>query len=339
VLETDVVAAFETLALQAGMPEVVRPSWTLSKTRLRNEYDIDKEEDRHERLFGVYYPDRHLNTQLESVVEVQSSASCGRLGDRRDLHLQPKLISTRTIVILTEPFVQLAAAIPVIVTLESVARMSFDDLGSSAWADTSPSASPKLDNDDIWGNTRGTRIPDLSPGGFGVELGEEASEPSSGTQRSEAVDHIFEPAATPTGVKSPELNTSQKQANIDSLQNEDNGFEEQLSPEESGQTSATLVIHQTDDDFDDDTDFEFGAAPAAQTATADEFDDFGDFGDFDDAAQEETSGSAEQGQAGQDSFGNQPFMDEPEGLDEEIWEDSDRPTPAVSSCSLTTRVS
>jgi len=34
-LETDVVAAFEILALQAGMLEVVRPSWALSKTGLK----------------------------------------------------------------------------------------------------------------------------------------------------------------------------------------------------------------------------------------------------------------------------------------------------------------
>jgi len=217
--------------------------------------------------------------------------------------------------------------------------MSFDDLGSSAWADTSPSTSPKLDNDDIWGNTRGTRIPDLSPGGFGVELGAEALESGSAAQESPAADHIAEVAVTPIGVQSLELNTSPQQANVDSLQNEDNGFAEQLSPEEFGQASLALEVQQNNDDFDDDADFEFGDAAAAQTATADEFDDFGDFGDFDDAAQEGTSETAEHGQAGQDSFGNQGFMDEPEGLDDEVWEDPDRPLPAVSSHIFTTRVS
>ena len=214
--------------------------------------------------------------------------------------------------------------------------MSLDDLGSAAWADTSPSASPKLDDDDIWGSTKVTdsRIPDLSPGGFGEEdfgqLGQHDDqqakhEPESGSNINEQGEEQIEVLQKDEQVVSepePELQTEM-------------GVLDTPGAEENAQGITVTPVAQDDGFGDDDGDFDFDDT-AAPVAGADEFGDFDDFGDFDEGAPVESSGfgnTADDANKGFGFSGQDPsagFVSEPHEIEDHIWEDPDRPAPPVS---------
>jgi hypothetical protein len=201
-----------------------------------------------------------------------------------------------------------------------------DDLGSAAWADTSPLASPKLGSDDIWGSAKvsGSRIPDLSPGGFDdTDFGQLRldSEKDKKLKEEEVVNVPVVPEK-----EHPEEDGHEQKGEQDVVETEQQKGSDSFDADE-GQIMADASAHSAaeavDDGFDHEDDFDFDT-PVAPAARSDEFGDFDDFGEFDEGA----SADAAVFDNGGDQSG---FVDEPQELEDQVWEDPNRPAPPVST--------
>lgn len=170
-------------------------------------------------------------------------------------------------------------------------------------------------------------MPDLSPGGFGDadfgQLGAEAAK---------------QDAEEPALVENVE-------GTLD-VANEQQIEDERGSPELVARTSSNNLAGLSatgttapDDDSgaevdefgDDDGDFEFDNIPAPATGP-DEFGDFDDFGDFDEGDAVDTAGfeaTEDQGE-GFGQAASAGFVSEPQDMDDQAWEDPNRPAPPVS---------
>jgi hypothetical protein len=205
-----------------------------------------------------------------------------------------------------------------------------DDLGSAAWADTSPSASPKLDSDDIWGSAKvsGSRIPDLSPGGFDdTDFGQLRLDSEQDKKVEDKEEDVNEPVMPEK--EDPEEDGDGQKGEQDVVETEQQKGSGSLDADEGrimADASAHSAAEAVDDGIDDEDDFDFDT-PAAPAAGSDEFGDFDDFGDFDqghpaDAAVFE--GGGEQSE----------FVSEPQEMEDQVWEDPNRPAPPVSTAPL-----
>ena len=204
-----------------------------------------------------------------------------------------------------------------------------DDLGSAAWADTSPSASPKLGSDDIWGSAKvsGSRIPDLSPGGFDdTDFGQLRLD-SEKDKKLEEKEGVNEPVMPEK--EDPEQDGHEQMGEQDVVETEQqkgSGSSDAVEGPIMADASTYSAAEAVDDGFDDEDGFNFDT-PAAPAAGSDEFGDFDDFGEFDEGA----SADAAVFDNGGDQRG---FVSEPQEMEDQVWEDPNRPAPPVSTAPL-----
>lgn len=204
-----------------------------------------------------------------------------------------------------------------------------DDLGSAAWADTSPSASPKLGSDDIWGSAKvsGSRIPDLSPGGFNDTDFRQLRLDSEQVKKVEDKEGVNEPVMPEK--EDPEEDGDGQKGEQDVVGTEQQKGSGSLDADE-GQIMADTSTHSAaeavDGGFDDEDDFDFDT-PAAPAAGSDEFGDFDDFGEFDEGAPADAAVFHHGGE-------QSGFVSEPQEMEDQVWEDPNRPAPPVSTAPL-----
>jgi hypothetical protein len=226
--------------------------------------------------------------------------------------------------------------------------MSYEDFsGSSAWADTSPSGSPSLADNDIWGRPKASvsSLPDLSPGGFGaVQSSHDRSTGDLTVPRPENDNYKWNEE---TLGSDHEVNAIDGAPDAQEGEPEQGGFRTPTEVETPsspvtmaamGQGLTTAVtnghsLQNAEDDFGDD-DFDFAPPAAAPFDNNDTggFDDFDDFGDFDEAVAG-PSGSFDDVNKLTHDAGRINFVDEPDSMDE-VWEDPDRSIPPVRIVSL-----
>lgn len=220
--------------------------------------------------------------------------------------------------------------------------MSYEDFGSSAWADTSPSASPALGADDIWGMSRTTQQKDPSLLGAVSSL-EIVDNQATGSENESESGETRGFKWNAMGEDQLGGLTSEPEAGPSSSRT--------ASPEMGGVTATTPHLQEqeskedNDNNEDDDDDFSFAdpvAAPTNFTETgAGSDDDFGDFGDFDEPSAKDNGGmtfgqddelAGDYSGFGFDARDSSKFENAPNGLQDEVWDDPSRPDPPVSQC-------